>query len=187
LPQPLIFAIFQGLFVLYMKTIVTFLAFFGLLYQSPAQSAFSNVEQIIVNGITYVCENDAKYYSLVYNSNNPSLQWNPGNEPPAPQECREMNPTIKINQISVKNAINTVFSPERKNQLKEENFSMNLFIKPATGEIGDVYFHLSKSTQITPQEIYQVEQALRGLLMPANPTCASKSYIVYPYRVKWTE
>jgi len=170
-----------------MKTIVIFLAFFGLLYQSSAQSAFSNVEQITINGATYICKNNLDYITVIYNVNNPSLQWNPRNEPPAPQECREMNPTIEINETAVKNAINTVFSEIRKNQLSEEAFFIDIYIRPATGEIGDVYFQLAKITKITPQEIYQVEQALRGLLMPANPTCASKSYIVYPYRVKWTE
>jgi hypothetical protein len=171
-----------------MKSFALFIFLLLTSYHSIfAQSAFSNVTSISTNGLIFTCENNLEY-SIVYNQNNPSLNWNPGNESPAPQKCREMNPTIRINYAVIKPIIYTVFDQNRRIQLNNEgSFLIKLFIKPATGEIGDLYFHISKNSSITPQEIYLLEQGLKGKLMPQNPDCAPKSYIVYPLRVRWFE
>jgi hypothetical protein len=153
-----------------------------------AQNPFSTNDNIVVSGVTYKSTH-RRIYNYVHNINNISITWDPANEPPAPQGCREMSPWMRINKSLLKDAVNSVFSPTRKAELYANlvGMSLTLYVNPSTGELVDVYFYIRHNSIITPTEVYQLDQALKGLMMPQCPECVAKSYIVIGYAIKWNE
>lgn len=168
-----------------MKYLFLFILFYLLIsYDVQSQNVFSTNDSIIVSGNTYKSIH-RRVYNYVYNKNNPSLTWDYASEPPAPVGCREMSPLIRINRPLVENAVNSVLSPERKAELGVNlvGMSLTLYINPSTGELIDVYFYIRHNNIITPTEVYELDQALKGLMMPPSPSCTNKSYIIYPYSI----
>jgi hypothetical protein len=173
-----------------MKNLVIYIfLLINTISQLMAQSPFSTVNSILINNKTYVCDNGRSKITIIYDQDNPSITWNPANEPPAPQGCREMSPWMRINKPLIKNAIYSVFNATRRAELyaSDKYTSIQLYINPSTGELVDVYFYIRHASSITPTEVYQLDQALKGLMMPVCPECVAKSYIVRSYPIKWDE
>jgi hypothetical protein len=164
-----------------MKNLIFIYLLFIALTSAKAQSAFSNVNHVTVNSVTFKCKTDtySTDISNIQNITNGSWDNIPSNAT-VPDDCVFGLKGV-INYAVVKDAFYSVFSALRRQQLIQEGIIAVLFIKPNTGAIQEIDFGVAKNTQITPQEIYKLELALKGKIMPTQPACSAMVFKSFPF------
>ncbi len=73
--------------------------------------------------------------------------------------CRWAN----IKREVMENNVRTVFSPQRCQNLQNEEVDIRVYLNRSTGVIKEVAFMVKRNTQITPKEIYDLENQIRSL------------------------
>ncbi|MCU0445764.1 MAG: hypothetical protein MUE85_12695 [Microscillaceae bacterium] len=135
-----------------------------------------NTPTVVVNGRTYVRYIWAGGNYSVFNQANPDLPRRSGH-----RDCDLA--TMDYSQVKTK--INEVFSATRRTALSNEIIMMKFWIKPSTGELLQIVFTVSNNTQITPQEIYALENKLKTLNFPQPTVCHIGNYVVAEAQIVW--
>ncbi|MCU0445491.1 MAG: hypothetical protein MUE85_11285 [Microscillaceae bacterium] len=162
-----------------MKFLLIFISNILLALNTIAQSPFL-VTNFTVSGKTYNCEqryNATRIYNQQNLSYNRTLESHPKNN------CDR----AKLDYPKVREVFHSVFNATRRAQFKTNDtyLGITFYIKPTTGEILEVSFMVGKNTPFTRNDIYALEQGLKGKIMPAKTFCAPMTYIIFPLVVYW--
>jgi hypothetical protein len=162
-----------------MKRILFFISFIFAGSTSYAQSPFL-VNSFTVSGKIYKCEQE-RGATRIYNQQNLSTNRDPESHPY--NNCDR----AKLDYPKVRQVLHSVFTATRRSQFKANDTHLGIifYIKPTTGEILEMSFHVGKNTPFTRQDIYALEQGLKGKIMPAKAFCAPMTYIIFPLSVYW--
>jgi hypothetical protein len=145
-----------------------------------AQSPFL-VNNFTLNGQTYICKTSTRNITSIYNQNN--LSTNRESESHPYNNCN----MARLDYSKVRQVLRSIFSQTQRIQFKNNNTRLNItfFIAPTTGETLELRFAVGKNTPFTQNDIYLLEQGLKGQIMQAKPFCAPMTYIVFPLTVYW--
>ncbi len=80
-------------------------------------------------------------------------------------ECRKGY----LNNVFVVNGLKQIFTPARRQQLVNEYINIDAIILRTTGVIQEVEFEIDKTTKMTLQEIFQLENLLKSQTHYQNP------------------
>lgn len=136
-------------------------------------------EQIINTGtITYKCDFSWGTHIEVFNTQN---LLNVGEEgsilPPKPLTCYSL--IAQISPEEVQTIFRQVFTIPRRQVLLEETIHLSCYLKRTEGKVKEIYFEIAQNTQITPQELAQLETLIKQkhFLQPDN-VCQSAEYLI---------
>lgn len=155
------------------------LIFLFIGFHLQAQSPFL-VDNFTINGQTYICH-QGHNYTRINNQNN--LSTNRESESHPYENCN----MARLDYPKVRQVLHSVFSQAQRVQFKLNDTPLDIifFIAPTTGEILELRFAVGKNTPFTQNDIYLLEQGLKGQVMQAKPFCAPMTYIVFPLTVYW--
>ena len=140
-----------------MKKIIVIILFI-LSYELNAQNFPDST--FIYNTESYSVLSDPNEFSMyIYNSGNPQITW-----------AKPLYRTRRYNTVKLKNdiitAIKLVITPQQINVLQQQIGISIAFFLDATGKIYVIEnFHLSYQTCFTPSNIYNIEVALKNIVV----------------------
>ncbi len=74
-----------------------------------------------------------------------------------------------LNKISLVSALKQIFTPARRQQLVNEYINIDAIIFRSTGIIKEIEFGIDKTTKMTLEEIFQLENLLKSQIHYQNP------------------
>ncbi|TAE10715.1 MAG: hypothetical protein EAZ95_14495 [Bacteroidetes bacterium] len=123
---------------------------------SHAQSAFSG-NSVTVGNTTFICKQAQRPIIKIFHHQSSFNTGSIPNLPPTLPNCRHGY----IEGKTIKGYIFAVFNASRRAELANERLQIAVYINRDTGVTSEVYYYVSKTTLITPQEIAQLETLLK--------------------------
>jgi hypothetical protein len=205
LPQPLIFAIFQGLFIFVnMKTFrITFLFCFLGLSQAIAQqfvpgSSFTiNGEQFIVEGLKSPFHGGNIVNHVIYHFNSPIAKLEQPSKVNYPsRDCLDALVNRELyyfeeNQADFKrfyDVLREVLPPSRLSNVPENNDSNIglVFVATPRGQIKEISYYLRLNSPYTQQDIALLDKLLKQRMLftlPRRHVCEGINHFIFHIRV----
>ncbi len=136
---------------------------------------------VIVNGRIYICTK-IPYQNTMYVHNEDFEATTP---PTRPQTMDCQLPTLDYPLIEQK--IREVFNVHRFLALKSEGGigSMDIFIVPTTGQVTSVKFILDTGSSVTREEIYQLENKMKSIILPQPSSCHVNTLLRGEHPIIW--
>ncbi len=114
-----------------------------------------------ISGRTYLCSNPARIV-FIFPSTNTISSSNSSNY--ADNSIQPLCRLAELNETVMKNHVDAIFSPQRKQELQGNNLSIGVYLNRSTGVVKEIYFVIDTDSKITPLELYQLENQVRSVM-----------------------
>lgn len=167
--------------------------FFSIILCSFINPIFAQFSQGIVNAgnISFMCDSSSSRLANgfeIKNTNNQifTSEMERPNLPPKPLDCYSLIAQISPEEIQA--IFRQAFTPTRRQILINERVDLFCYLRRIEGKIKEVYFDIAQNTQITPQELAQLETLIKQKHFPQpSNVCQSAEYLLRGLIIKFKD